>query len=383
MATTQNTYTGDGSTTDYTLQFPYIAAEDVRVSLDDVGTLAFSLINANTVRFNSAPGNGVAIRIYRVTDDSNNKIVFNSGSSIRANDLNDGFNRNLFIAQELQSNLSNVTAGEVADGSLATAKLADSSITTAKIAPSAVTTSRIADANVTTVKITDSSVTTAKIADANITTAKIVDNAVTEAKVSVKNGFVPTGAVFHFVSSSVPAGYLKCNGDTIPDGSGTVQGVTADFSALYALVGATLPDLRGEFIRGFDDGRGVDSGRTFSSSQASQNLSHSHTASSTINNHTHSGTTNGANSSLNHSHSISPPARQDTVNMGSGNTGIDVNSGFNNNIVTSSTGAVDLNHTHNFTTGGASDTGATTTIASDGGSEARPRNVALLACIKY
>ena len=28
-----------------------------------------------------------------------------------------------------------------------------------------------------------------------------------------------------------------------------------------------LPDLRGEFLRGFDDGRGIDSGRTFGSAQ--------------------------------------------------------------------------------------------------------------------
>ena len=78
---------------------------------------------------------------------------------------------------------------------------------------------------------------------------------------------VPTIAVFHFVSTAVPAGYLKCNGDVIPNGTGTVQGITADFSALFALVGAILPDLRGEFIRGWDDSRGVDSGRSIKTQQ--------------------------------------------------------------------------------------------------------------------
>ena len=37
-----------------------------------------------------------------------------------------------------------------------------------------------------------------------------------------------------------------------------------------------LPDLRGEFVRGWDDGRGIDSGRAFASVQNSANKSHSH-----------------------------------------------------------------------------------------------------------
>ena len=133
MATTQNTYTGDGSTTDYTLTFPYLAVADVQVSLDAIGTTAFSLINATTLRFTTAPGNGVAIRIYRVTDDANNKIVFSSGSTIKADDLNDAVNRNLYIAQETTNNLSSVTAGSVSNGSLTTAKLADNAVTDAKL----------------------------------------------------------------------------------------------------------------------------------------------------------------------------------------------------------------------------------------------------------
>ena len=187
MATTQNTYTGDGSTTDYTLTFPYLAVADVRVSLNNIGTTAFSLLNATTLRFTTAPGSGVAIRIYRVTDDANNKIVFNSGSTIKADDLNDAVNRNLYIAQETTNNVSNVTAGQVSDGSLTTSKLADAAVTTAKIASSAITTVKISDANVTTSKIASANVTTDKIADANVTTAKIADDAVTTAKILNSN----------------------------------------------------------------------------------------------------------------------------------------------------------------------------------------------------
>ena len=72
---------------------------------------------------------------------------------------------------------------------------------------------------------------------------------------------VPVGSVFHFASSTPPTGYLKANGNTVTNGVGTVQGITADFSALYAILGSTygsagkLPDLRGEFIRGWVDDR--------------------------------------------------------------------------------------------------------------------------------
>lgn len=38
----------------------------------------------------------------------------------------------------------------------------------------------------------------------------------------------------------------------------------------------TIPDLRGEFLRGLDNGRGVDSGRTMGSTQSGQNVAHTH-----------------------------------------------------------------------------------------------------------
>ena len=143
--------------------------------------------------------------------------------------------------------------------------IGDNSVTATQIAAGAITSAKIADGNVTTAKIADANVTTAKIADANVTTAKL--NSIVSASL------VPTGAVFHFAASTAPVGYLKANGDTIPNGTGTVQGITTNFSTLYAILGSTygaagkLPDLRGEFIRGWDDSRGVDTGRTIGSWQ--------------------------------------------------------------------------------------------------------------------
>ena len=70
MAQTSNSYTGNGSTTNYSFTFPYLATTDIKAQLDGVATTAFTLANATTLQFNSAPGNGVEIIIFRETDDT-------------------------------------------------------------------------------------------------------------------------------------------------------------------------------------------------------------------------------------------------------------------------------------------------------------------------
>ncbi|AFH20712.1 side tail fiber protein [Escherichia phage HK106] len=70
---------------------------------------------------------------------------------------------------------------------------------------------------------------------------------------------LPVGVPVPWPSATPPTGWLKCNG--------------AVFSAeeypelAKAYPTNKLPDLRGEFIRGWDDGRGVDSGRALLSAQ--------------------------------------------------------------------------------------------------------------------
>jgi len=203
--------------------------------------------------------------------------------------------------------------------------------------------------------------------DGSINTADIADNSVTQAKINSAVIFTPVGTVITYAGSTAPTGYLKANGDTIPDGSGTVQGITADFSALYAVVGATLPDLRGEFIRGFDDGKGTDSGRSMLSSQSDQNKQHNHTATSSVTDsgHRHLPEQQSANSQQANGRSVA--VNDNNVgNYGSG----------------SGTGLGPLGNRHflqNTTTGIT----VATTTANNGGGETRPRNVALLMCIKF
>ena len=105
--TIENTYTGNGSTTDYSFTFPYLDTPDIKASLAGINTTAFTLLNATTVRFNSAPGNGVAIRIYRETDFEDPKATFYPGSAIRASDLNDNALQNLYVNQESNDKVAN------------------------------------------------------------------------------------------------------------------------------------------------------------------------------------------------------------------------------------------------------------------------------------
>jgi microcystin-dependent protein len=142
------------------------------------------------------------------------------------------------------------------------------------------------------------------------------------------------GQVAYFAMSAAPTGWLKCNGAAVS---------RTTYADLFAAIGTTwgegdgsttfqLPDLRGEFIRGWDDGRGEDSGRDFGSHQDD-----------IVGPHAHSTTGN-------------------RVVTSAGGTGL-------------ASGA-SLYWNGNFPV-------VASAITSGGGTETRPRNVALLACIKY
>jgi hypothetical protein len=104
MATTNNTYTGNGSNRLFTITFPYIDTTDVDVYLN--GTLQtlttqYSFANATTIEFVTAPANGVQVLIQRDTNNETAKATFFAGSSVRAADLNDNFDQALYTRQEL------------------------------------------------------------------------------------------------------------------------------------------------------------------------------------------------------------------------------------------------------------------------------------------
>ncbi|HBA6292186.1 TPA: tail fiber protein, partial [Escherichia coli] len=70
---------------------------------------------------------------------------------------------------------------------------------------------------------------------------------------------LPVGVPVPWPSATPPTGWLKCNGAVFS---------SEKYPKLAkAYPTNKLPDLRGEFIRGWDDGRGVDAGRQLLSSQ--------------------------------------------------------------------------------------------------------------------
>ncbi|MHA6912986.1 phage tail protein [Ralstonia pseudosolanacearum] len=84
------------------------------------------------------------------------------------------------------------------------------------------------------------------------------------------------GMIGHFPTPYAPAGWLKANGAAVS---------RATYDRLYAVIGTlfgagdgantfNLPDLRGEFLRGWDDGRGIDSGRSLGSWQSGSPVVH-------------------------------------------------------------------------------------------------------------
>ncbi len=196
--TTEHSYTGNNSTTDYSVTFEYLKEADVKVTLDHVTTTAYSFVNATTLRFTTAPGNGVAIRIYRDTDVDAARFVFASGSALKAGELNENLDQLLYADQEKASTDAiadqavttakirdaAVTAAKLGSSAIITAKIADGSVTTAKIAADAVNGTKIADDSINSEHYVDGSIDTAHIADAQITTAKIADDAVTADKLA-------------------------------------------------------------------------------------------------------------------------------------------------------------------------------------------------------
>lgn len=149
----------------------------------------------------------------------------------------------------------------------------------------------------------------------------------------IQTQLVPPGAVFHFARNTAPSGYLICNGSIVS---------RSTYANLFAAIGTRfgagngtttfgLPNLLGEFIRGWDGGRGIDSGRIFGSFQSDLFKSHNHTLM-------------GNNRGNNAPQPTAPGLWSDGAEYPS----------------------VDPN-----------------TIRYTGGTETRPRNVALLPCIKF
>ena len=220
-------------------------------------------------------------------------------------------------------------------------------------------------------------------------------------------GLDQTGMVCYFAQATPPAGYLKRNGAAVS---------RTTYARLFAKIGTTygagdgsttfnLPDGRGVFDRGLDDGRGFDPGRTLGSYQDSANLSHAHGVvdpghahAITDPAHAHGvydpGHSHGAwtDAQGHHTHGLIAPQVAGVGSYGAGVIARLVDGDVNRETYGAG------NHAHNVGVGGSGTGigiyGAATGIViktgptgislnTSGDTEARPRNNAYLACIKY
>ena len=111
MAVTQDSYVGNGSRVSYPFTFPYLKASDVKASIDAVATTAFTLTNATTLQFNTAPASGAKIKIFRETGIDSLSATFYAGSAIKSEDLNDNFTQNLYVTQEVNGRYISALGG--------------------------------------------------------------------------------------------------------------------------------------------------------------------------------------------------------------------------------------------------------------------------------
>jgi hypothetical protein len=104
--------TGNASQTDFTFTFPYLNALHVKATLNGVLTTAFTFFSATVLRFNTAPGSGVAIRIFRDTPGDAISTVIQPGGPLPVVGLNNNFLQGLYYNQEVAYDAANQsTAG--------------------------------------------------------------------------------------------------------------------------------------------------------------------------------------------------------------------------------------------------------------------------------
>ena len=234
MATTSNTYTGNGSNKLFSITFPYLDESDIDVYLN--GTLQtitthYFFANATTIEFVTAPSNGAVVLLDRTTDDIALQATFFNGSTIRSSDLNNNFDQVLFIAQET----TNDAAGAIASANTAITT-ANNAVTTAN---NAVTTANAASASAS------AAVSTANTANTNVASAISTANTASSnasAAVSTANGAVSTAnsaAVDAATAISTANGAVStANGAVSTANAATATATTAATNASNAVTTA-------------------------------------------------------------------------------------------------------------------------------------------------
>ena len=225
MATTSNSYTANGSTVDFAFTFPYQNSTDIKVSVDEVVqslTTHYTLHNATTIRFGTAPANGKAVKIYRDTASTELAATFYPGSAIRSSDLNDNFNQNLYVTQEAEND---------ATTALTNSRVLESGAYVSAItkATTAVTTANTASTNAS------NAVTTANTASSTANTASTnATNAVSTANTASTNATKAVNTA-NTASSNATSAVTTANGADTKSDNAVATANTASTNATNAV----------------------------------------------------------------------------------------------------------------------------------------------------
>jgi hypothetical protein len=109
MAYSYVVYTGNGSTTQFAITFPYIRKEHVKVYVNYVDT-AYTYVNDTTVQLATAPASPLPVEVRRVTPLSTRLVDYTDGSTLVAADLDTSSLQSLYNEQELKDALENLQA---------------------------------------------------------------------------------------------------------------------------------------------------------------------------------------------------------------------------------------------------------------------------------
>lgn len=203
--------------------------------------------------------------------------TFNSGST--SSRWNTVFAKNVVVDSEVVDSLS---VNQVTANSLSTPVASLTTATISKIIDGFANAITKFDADVTLAANAHGFISTQRAVKTYVDTTKdyligLIDALSADVNARISNiRTVPAGSVFYVAMLDVPSGYLLCNG--AGQSTSAYPDLFAEIGYTYGGSGGTfhLPDLRGQFIRGWDAGRGLDPSRGFGSAQADEIKSHKH-----------------------------------------------------------------------------------------------------------
>lgn len=269
MSTSFTQHTGDEGVRSYLAPQDYIDKSHVQAFVDDVQVTQSESLTPTTFILEDISGSiyatfgssiilqGLNIDLKRVTPETS-IINFVNGTTNQASDFNTSFQQSSYIAIEVREQ------APVFGGSAVYYSKTESD---GRFAPRQGTLDSL-----------DLKADQADVSEVDNTSD--INKPVSTAQQAAIDAVIPspTGSVTYFAASTPPSGWLKANGAEVS---------RTTYADLYAVIGDTfgagdgsttflLPDLRGDFVRGVDDGRGVDPTRVLGSWQSDSLRAHDH-----------------------------------------------------------------------------------------------------------